>query len=149
MDIIEEIWKDIEEYDCLYQISNMGRVRRKGKTTCLVTRCKGDIVILSVYSIYIRVNIAKIVAKYFLPAPSDPTKMKLVRLNRNLSDNRAINLKWEFKRSVEIEAEKKEKARLKAKLKAKIEAEKKEKARIVAESKAAKIAKIEAKIAKK
>lgn len=45
---MEEIWKDIENYEGIYQVSNLGRdaartmgVVIKGRSTHIITVCKG------------------------------------------------------------------------------------------------------------
>ena len=37
--LTEEIWKDVEGYEKLYQVSNLGRVRSLGRDIIRKTRC--------------------------------------------------------------------------------------------------------------
>lgn len=105
---MEEIWKDIEGYEGLYQISNLGRVRsldrymkngtsnqyiRKGKIliqqkgtgnyiqVCLSKNCKGKC-----YKLH------RLVAEAFIP--NIENKPDINHIDGNKSNNCANNLEW-------------------------------------------------------
>lgn len=104
---MEEVWKDIEGYEGLYQVSNMGRVRsldrevkhiygkqlKKGKILVLCNNRKG----------YKHVNLCKcgkinthevhrLVAKAFIP---NPEKLRCINhRDENPENNRVDNLEW-------------------------------------------------------
>lgn len=108
--LYKEVWKDIEGYEGLYQVSNMGRVRSlerivkhsiKGK----LSRRRGKIkdAYLDKKSGYKQVrlckegkaktlNIHRLVAKAFLPNPEN--KKEVDHINTISTDNRVYNLKW-------------------------------------------------------
>lgn len=94
---MEEIWKDIEGYENLYQISNMGRVRslRYGKPKILKNSfnkggyCKVGLIKNSVYKNF---YVHRLVAIHFIPNPDN--KPHIDHINCVRSDNRVENLKW-------------------------------------------------------
>lgn len=90
-----EIWKDIKDYEGMYQISNMGNVRS------LMTKknLKPEIA----NGGYLRVNLYKdgkgkkfrvhrLVAEAFIPNPDN--KPTVDHINTIVSDNRVSNLRW-------------------------------------------------------
>lgn len=103
----QEIWKDIEGYENLYQISSMGRIRsfdrwvKRSNNTLQLTKGK----ILKPYlGKYERVslvdidghkhtyNIHRLVAKAFIPNPDN--KPCIDHINTDRTDNRVDNLRW-------------------------------------------------------
>lgn len=94
---MEEIWKDIEGYENLYQISNMGRVRslRYGKVKILKNGinkngyCKVALVKNSVYKNF---YVHRLVAIHFIPNPEN--KPHIDHINTDRADNRVENLRW-------------------------------------------------------
>lgn len=95
-----EIWKDIEGYEGLYQISDLGRVRsiRKvviGKALILkygwttggyltVSLCK--------HNIKKTIRVHRLVAEAFIPNPNNYKEIN--HINCNKKDNRKENLEW-------------------------------------------------------
>jgi hypothetical protein len=98
-----EIWKDIEGYEGLYQISNAGRVKRiKGKG------CRKDRFLKASVDVdgYLRVDLCKnniarhnkihiLVAKAFIP---NPHNLPIVRHtpNDDKNNNNVNNLSWGY-----------------------------------------------------
>lgn len=105
---MEEIWKDIECYEGLYQVSNLGFIRSidrisvskknvkaklKGKTLLLTKDKDGYMqVVLSKKSKLTTVKVHRIVAKCFVDNPENKTQIN--HLNGIKDDNRAINIAW-------------------------------------------------------
>lgn len=94
---MEEIWKDIEGYEGLYQVSNQGRVRsyKSGKETILKNTIRGDgyqFVSLCNKSKPKQAYIHKLVAQYFIP---NPNNLPIVNhKDCNPSNNSIENLEW-------------------------------------------------------
>ena len=97
-EIAQENWKDIDGYDGMYQVSDLGRVRAKKYGRCKVLKprnnCKG----------YLRVwlykngngkclYIHRLVANAFIPN-DDESKTQINHINEEKSENRVSNLEW-------------------------------------------------------
>ena len=93
-----ETWKDIDEFDGLYQVSNLGRVRSQFREGA-----KGGIIKQFVINRYMKVHLYKdgvskfyyvhrLVALAFIPNPHN--KPQINHKNGKKTDNRAINLEW-------------------------------------------------------
>ena len=111
MQLIEEVWKDIDECDGFYQVSNLGRVRsvdryieRMNNGTMSKQFCKGRILKQNVDEDgYFRINIRldrkdkrfgvhRLVAATFI---SNPDNLPCVNhINGNKQDNSVENLEW-------------------------------------------------------
>ena len=93
---MKEIWKDIEGYEGLYQVSNFGKVRsldRYNSRGCWIkgcilepTNCKGYLqIVLFLNGQKSYYYIHKIVAKAFLPNPDN--KPEIDHINTDRTDN--------------------------------------------------------------
>lgn len=108
---MEEIWKDIQGYEGLYQVSNMGRVKslerfRYAKTigekdwVAPVNErilkpgiCRGYCqVVLNKNGTKSRFQVHRLVATAFIPNPEN--KSQVNHINGNKVDNRLENLEW-------------------------------------------------------
>lgn len=103
-----EIWKDVEEYEGLYQVSNMGRVksckrvimRNNGKPQTInekylkpsYDKCGYMVVNLWKNNKFKQKKLHQIIAQAFIPNPEN--KPYIDHINCNTSDNRLENLRW-------------------------------------------------------
>ena len=98
---MEEQWKDIKEFEGLYQISNLGRIRSLGfdihhKGRILKPRLdsRGFYYLISLHKdkkLYHKL-VHRLVAEAFIP---NPKKLPCVNhINENKRDNHADNLEW-------------------------------------------------------
>lgn len=92
---MEEIWKDIEEYAGLYQVSNLGRVKRI-KSDRVLTGCKntgGYIQVhLSKNNVVSNKLIHRLVAEAFIPKSEN--KPQVNHIDEDKTNNRVDNLEW-------------------------------------------------------
>jgi hypothetical protein len=99
---MEEIWKDIEGYEGLYQVSNLGRIKSLPKMVS-GNHYRGERIIGSSSGFYNRVclyknnkaksiRIHRLVAKAFIPNLEN--KPEINHVNGNRLDNRVENLEW-------------------------------------------------------
>ena len=109
---MEEIWKDVKEFEGIYQVSNKGRVRTLDRTCNVVSstgrpykiRVSGKIIAINKYPngyAYVNIHIDgkrgtrlvhRLVAESFIPNPD-----KLPQVNHkdeNITNNCAENLEW-------------------------------------------------------
>lgn len=104
---MEEEWKDIEGYEGLYQISNLGRVKsleriveRIGKGKILVnerirnvTNCRGYLQVkLFKNKKYRMFFVHRLVAQAFIPNPNNYPEVN--HKDENKENNRVDNLEW-------------------------------------------------------
>ena len=106
---MEEVWKDITDYENLYQVSNLGRVRsldrtvynnggeelRKGKILTggkTGRNSKYQYVVLSKDGKVTNKYIHRLVAEAFIPNPEN--KPTVDHLNRDTNNNTLVNLRW-------------------------------------------------------
>ena len=104
---MQEIWKDIKNYESCYQVSNLGKVRsltRKVNTYNGVRITKGQLLKpLKTNRNYLRVclkknqknkyvSIHRLVAEAFIPNPNNYPIIN--HIDGNTSNNKASNLEW-------------------------------------------------------
>lgn len=100
-----EIWKDIEDYEGIYKVSNYGRVKRVGEYRNQVTSWKSDRILtpgdngrgylfvqLSKNNHVKRMYIHRLVANAFVPNPDK--KLTVNHIDGNKSNNHYLNLEW-------------------------------------------------------
>lgn len=88
-----EVWKDISEYEGLYQISSLGKVKRDDKIL-KYTICSGGYYYISLCKdgIPIKRRIHRLLAETFIPNPDNLQQVD--HINQNRIDNRLENLRW-------------------------------------------------------
>ena len=101
-----EIWKDIKGYEGLYQVSNLGRIKRlsflHGKSKKIIKKEKILKPIINKRNGYVycglsdngtkSIRLHKLVLNTFNPC--DDEKMQVNHINGNKQDNRLENLEW-------------------------------------------------------
>lgn len=97
----KEIWKDIQGYEGLYQVSNMGRVkslprwhRRTEKILKphTIMRNYKRVVLADVHRNYVQYSVHRLVASAFLPNPNNLPEVN--HKDEDPSNNSATNLEW-------------------------------------------------------
>lgn len=109
MNATDETWKDIKDYEGMYQVSDLGRV----KSLSRITKKKGGKIsyrqpekILSFYKTntgYVMVHlykdgknkhnlVSRLVAQAFIPNPDNLPEVD--HINHNLENNKPLNLRW-------------------------------------------------------
>ena len=95
MQSIAEVWKDIQGYECLYQVSNLGRVKslRRSKIRKLCKDRGGYLCVsLKKHGTVKLCKVHRLVAIAFIPNPEN--KPQVDHINRIRNDNRVCNLRW-------------------------------------------------------
>ena len=92
----QEIWKDIKDYDGLYQVSNLGRIKRllnKSYKICNLTLQHGYLYCrLSKNNKQKKYRVHRLVALAFLSNTNNYKEIN--HINCNKQDNRVENLEW-------------------------------------------------------
>ena len=92
---MKEIWKDVEGYEGLYQVSNLGRVKRitTGRVLKPLKHSNGYLMVkLSKNSIVYTKTIHSLVAQAFIPNPEN--KPEINHIDENKTNNNVSNLEW-------------------------------------------------------
>lgn len=88
-----EIWKDVVGYEGLYEVSNLGRIRRDGRIKKPYVDHGGYLTVwLSKHSEQKCLKIHRIVAMAFIP--NHKNKATVNHINGVKTDNRVENLEW-------------------------------------------------------
>ena len=92
---MKEIWKDIKDYEGLYQVSNLGRVKRitTGRVLKPLKHANGYLMVkLSKNSIVYTKTTHRLVAEAFIPNPEH--KSEINHIDENKTNNNVSNLEW-------------------------------------------------------
>lgn len=92
---MKEIWKDINDYEGIYQVSNLGRVKRV-TTGRILKGCKNNkeylVVTLYKNSTQSTKKIHRLVSQAFIP--NTENKPQVNHIDENKTNNMVSNLEW-------------------------------------------------------
>lgn len=90
---MEEIWKEIEDTNGLYFVSNLGNVRKKEKSIKKTERIDGYIKVRINYGDYVKnLFVHRLVAIAFIPNPDNLPQVN--HIDGDKSNNTVTNLEW-------------------------------------------------------
>ena len=92
---MRQIWKDIEEYEGIYQVSSLGNVKSLRRNINMRLRTDGDgylLVGLSKDSKTKTFRVHRLVARAFVLNPKNKETVNHINCLKN--DNRSVNLEW-------------------------------------------------------
>ena len=92
---MEEIWKDIKDYEDIYQVSNLGRVKRVTTGRILKGyKITGDYLGVRLYknNVGSMKKIHRLVAQVFIPNPEN--KPQVNHIDEDKTNNMVSNLEW-------------------------------------------------------
>lgn len=94
---MKEIWKDIPQYEGIYQVSNLGKVKRTASGRIIkIKPGTGGYTGVTLHYKAKRTTFAvhRLVAITFLGKPNNYQSLHVHHKNHKRSDNRASNLRW-------------------------------------------------------
>ncbi|MBQ0112046.1 MAG: HNH endonuclease [Bacteroidales bacterium] len=106
---MNEIWKDVVNYEGLYQISNKGNVKRLYKNGSRIVKPSNRLyqdVDLSKNGVHKRQAIHRLVALHFIPNPNPNIKKEVNHIDGNKHNNCVENLEWVSQKENQEHAEK-------------------------------------------
>lgn len=98
---MKELWKDIPNYEGIYQVSNFGNVRNKEKIISQFNN-KGYMCVSLYKSTRKNLRVHRLVAEVFIENPDN--KREVNHIDGNKRNNKVTNLEWVTSRENKIHA---------------------------------------------